>query len=418
MMQTRGFWALFLCAAILLGGTVRGLGSVGGLQASKQKPTPGLEAAKTLSLVTGVAISPLLGVGAVGAYTWWGTPEHDRTRLDWYAQPWFWAPALFLVTIIGLKDIFGAAAPTALKKPFDVAEAVENKVSALVAAGAFLPLIISVFPEAAGGGPEALQHSPFSASFAAIDAGTVGNMLLFPFALAVFVVVFLASNAVNVLILLSPFTTLDTLLKSIRIGLLSILAGGAFANPYIGAALSIVVIVFAYFIAGWSFRLTVMGTVFIWDSLTCRSHRFQPGTESNKMFLARAMDEAPVRTYGALIRGNNGALEFGYRPWMILPKRRFTLPAGAYVVGRGLLYPEIALVENERLQTRLLLSPRYAGHEEALARAYAFGPVRDVGIRKGMKAAWQWLRDLYYGQLAGQPLEPRKTASRGLTVSE
>src|SRR5262249_24195941 len=31
------------------------------------KPTPGVEAAQAISTITGVAISPLLGVGAVGA---------------------------------------------------------------------------------------------------------------------------------------------------------------------------------------------------------------------------------------------------------------------------------------------------------------------------------------------------------------
>src|SRR6266542_4345318 len=42
--------------------------------------TPGVELAQTLSTVTGVAISPLLGVGAVGAWKYYHTlPEKRAT---------------------------------------------------------------------------------------------------------------------------------------------------------------------------------------------------------------------------------------------------------------------------------------------------------------------------------------------------
>ena len=56
-------------------------------------PPPGQQIAQTLSLITGVAISPLMGVGAVGAWQWWEakTPE-QKSRLPWYGHPLFWAP--------------------------------------------------------------------------------------------------------------------------------------------------------------------------------------------------------------------------------------------------------------------------------------------------------------------------------------
>ena len=109
------------------------------------KSTPGLEAAQAISTITGVAISPLLGVGAVGVMKYFKTPPDKRAKLPWYAQPWFWGPALLLVALAFVKDTFGTALPTAAKKPFDVAEAIENKISGLVAAGAFVPLIAMIF---------------------------------------------------------------------------------------------------------------------------------------------------------------------------------------------------------------------------------------------------------------------------------
>ncbi len=59
---------LVLCAAILFAGawTLLAATSSASPASPAGRPTPGVEAAQTLSLITGVAISPLLGVGAVG----------------------------------------------------------------------------------------------------------------------------------------------------------------------------------------------------------------------------------------------------------------------------------------------------------------------------------------------------------------
>src|SRR5512135_2330037 len=74
--------------------------------------TPGTELAHAISEITGVAISPLLGVSAVGAWKYLHaqTPQ-ERDRLPWFAQPWFWIPALLLVTACFLKDTVGITAP-------------------------------------------------------------------------------------------------------------------------------------------------------------------------------------------------------------------------------------------------------------------------------------------------------------------
>ncbi len=348
----------------------------------------GLQAAQTVSMVTGVAISPLMGVGAVGAYKWWKTPAERRASLPWFARPVFWIPALFLVAIVALKDLVGTAAPTALKKPFDAAEVVENKISALVAAGAFIPLIISIFPE--NPGPES---GLAQLGFAAINAGWIGNALLVPFALVAFGMVWLASHAINILILISPFTIVDTGLKTARLFLLSLVTGLSFSNPYVGAAFCVVIIIAAYFLAGWSFRLSAFGTLYVWDLLTFRRRRFQPGAEANWMFTASTLQGAPIRTYGRLRREGPDRLVFEYRPWLFLAKRLFVLPEGNHFVGRGIIYDEIRRKEKEDSTPLFILPPRYHTHEEALARVYNFAGTQDIGLLKGMKAMWAWIKD-------------------------
>jgi hypothetical protein len=393
-MKTKAFWLALpaLCVSLLLAGTPAFAAE--SKPAAQSKPAPGLEAAQTISTVTGVAISPLLGVGAVGAYQYYKAPPAQRARLNWYAHPWFWVPALILVVLIGIKDIAGTALPAALKKPFDVLETIENKISGLIAAGAFIPLIVSIFPDAAPAGDQAWSGA---SGFATINGATIGNALMVPLALCVFVVVWLASHAINILILISPFTLVDTALKAFRLSLLSLVTLTAFTNPYAGAIFSVCIIVVAYFVSGWSLRLTVFGSVYVWDFLTFRRTRFQPAPGANWMFTARKLEQVPIRTYGKLSRDGQGRFCFVYRPWLVLPARTLTLPAGRYAVGRGLFYPELSLLQEDKTRSMLVLPPRFQTHEDALARVYEIGEVRDIGLRKGLSAMWAWMKRLVGG---------------------
>lgn len=365
---------------------------------SSKRPTktPGVEMAQTISMITGVAISPLLGVGAVGAWQWSQaeTPE-QKAKLHWYAQPAFWIPALLLVTLCFIKDTAGTALPTALKKPLDIADTIENKISGLVATGAFVPLAVSIF-ESANPGDGAMLSS---VGFAAIDLTWLYNILIVPVAMIAFFIVFLASNAINILILLSPFTTVDAALKAFRGAVLASVAVTAWANPWVGAVWSLVIIVLAYCVAGWSFRLSHFGLAFVWDFVTGRRKRFTPDKTENKMFLGRKVEGVPARTYGRLKRNENGRLTLRYRPWLILPERTLELPEGTYAVGCGFFYSEILRVQGDEAKTVLLLPPRYLEHESALATIYGLSGTREVGLR----AAWSWLAGMFRGKPAAVP---------------
>jgi hypothetical protein len=354
------------------------------------KPTPGVEAAQAISTITGVAISPLLGVGAVGAVKYFNTPEAARGKLPWFARPWFWAPALLLVLLVCLKDVLGTTAPTILKKPFDVAEVFENKISALIVAGAFVPFVATVFQSISDDGSLAAGMG-----LAAIDGASLLNALAVPLALAAFFVVWMVSHVVNVLILISPFGTVDALLKFARLSLLSTVAVSSLVNPYFGAAVSLVVILVACFLAGGSMRLTVCGNVFAWDWLTLRHARFTVGETADRAFTARRIQKVPVRTCGRVRRDEQGRLVFEYRPWLVLPKRTLVLPEGDFSVGRGLLYPEVLHLKDGVAQRVLTLPPRFRTHEERFAKAYQLAGVQDVGLIKGIKAFWSWLKGIF-----------------------
>jgi len=354
---------------------------------STSAAVPGTELAHAVSEITGAAISPLLGVSAVGAWRYFHarTPQ-QRAHLPWFAQPWFWIPAWVLVTACFLKDTVGIAAPRLLKKPLDVADAIEHKISGLIATGAFVPLVIAVFPPAK---PEAALH-PSTGFLAAIDLSRLGNGLLVPVAMLAFFMVFLASNALNILLLLSPFAVIDAALKGFRFLVLLTVPVTAFVNPWLGAVWALIIIGIAYFIAGWSFRLSHFGLVFIWELVTLRRKRFQPDRSANSVFLARQINKVPVRSYGNLSRVDPSSLLLKYRPWLVLPERTLVLPKGSYAVAKGLFYSQIVKVDGQGLSPALLLPPRYRGHEHELVSIYGLEGVRDAGLR----AAFRWLTDL------------------------
>lgn len=371
----------------LLIALVLGLGALSARAETKPgAPVPGgAEFAHNLSVLTGVAISPLLGTSAYGAVKYWKTPSAQRAKLPWFAQPWFFIPALLLVGVCLLKDTAGTALPTAMKKPLDIAEAVENKVSGIVATGAFVPFLMLMSKDLAGG-PEAMLSSMGVAT-----AGFSGllHYLMVPISMIAFFIVFLASNAINVLIILSPFTTVDAALKGVRLAVLGTVTASAWANPWIGAAWALIIIMISYLIAGWSFRLSHFGFVFVWDFFTLRRKRFTPDAKENKMFLGRKIDKVPARTYGRLARNDAGRLVLTYRPWLVLPARTLMLPEGKYAVGKGAFFTEILQLADDDEKTALVLPPRYRGDEEKLAGIYGLDGVRDIGLR----AVWVWLRE-------------------------
>ena len=360
--------------------------------------------AATLAAVTGVAISPLLGTAALGVWQNWQaeTPE-QKADLPWYAQWGFILPALAIVGVVAAKDSLGTVLPPGTKKPLDVLETIENKVSGLVAAGAVVPFTMSslskmiVASAPAGGGDILLQTGTATVAVGAIDWSWLLNILTVPLGIAVFAVVWLASHAINALILLSPWGAIDAVLKGARTALLGVIPLVATLNPWMSLLLSLVLILIAYLVAGWAFRLTIFGAIFSWDFFTLRKHRYQVSeTGDNALFSSNTLVKqgVPMRTYGRLrAEPQNGKLVFRYRPWLVLPEKTVEVQLDAAVVGKGLFLSTIRSGE----KTAFVLPPRYRDHEELVAKLYGIeGGVQDAGLMK----AWSALRELFGGGAA------------------
>jgi len=368
---------------------------------------PGVLLAEGITQITGVAISPLLGVSCVGAWTYWQTPVEQRVHLAWYCHPYAWGFGFSLLAMCFAKDLFGTVAPPLVKKPLDVAELFEDKISALIATAGFVPLLASEILRAGGSGespaPEAALSFSSEGILAAVPlAGISGaSIMLMPVMIMLFLVVWLASHTINVLIVLSPFGVLDSALKLTKVGLMGLVAASALLSPWIGLVVCIPVLIAAILIAPWAYRLSIFGSWFGFDLirfLKLEKRAAEP-VESLRSFSSRGFPGRPARTCGHISKTSDGVMVFRSRKMGLIPTSPIPLPSDRLVLVRGLWCPLLVReARDERGKTKtvplFMLSPRYRSREDEVAAAFGIVEQRDGTVVAGFKAAKQWLREI------------------------
>lgn len=343
---------------------------------------PGVAMAQGITEITGVAISPLLGVSAVGSWQYFKAPAELRDDLPWYCQPWAWGTGFAMLALVVLKDTLGAAAPGILKKPFDMAELFENKASALVASAAFVPLVAREMSH----GLEKVE----------VPAGMLGHEMIgaidpswfmVPMSVIAFAVVWVCSHAINVLIILSPFSTVDTLLKIGRVGMLMMIGLAYWIAPWLGAAFCVVIILIATWLAPSALRLMIFGSRFAGDVLLPWRAKKTATPERPHVFTLGSIGGLPSRTGGRLVSTDDGGVEFRYRRFCVMPESVVRLPDGERHIGKGLISPAVFSGEEKQL----LMLPRYRGREEAVVEILNFKEAREHPFSRGWAAAKAWI---------------------------
>lgn len=356
----------------------------------KDEYLPGVALSQGVTEITGVAVSPLLGVSGVGAWRYWNTSAEQRNALPWYAQPWAWGTGFAVLLVCFLKDSLGTAVPGLLKKPLDMVELFENKLSALVASGAFVPLVareMSMHLQAERG-IEVPTASLVAPGFALIDA----SWFMIPASVLAFLVVWVCCHAVNVLIILSPSSWLDALLKLARTGLLVLLGLLYLIAPWLAALLCLALIAVAVWLAPAALRFMIFGTRYAADILMPWRGRRRATPEEPHVFALGRMGGLPPRTGGRLVRLGDGGLAFRHRRACVLHQRVFRLPEGTLHVEKGMFAPALVHQAGRDGESKLLLFlPRYRGKEEAIVRSLKLQGVRDHAVARGFAALKGWL---------------------------
>lgn len=363
---------------------------------AKTEYLPGVALSQGITEITGVAISPLLGLSSVGAWRYWKTPASARGGLPWYAQPWAWGTGFALLALCFLKDSLGTTVPGLLKKPFDMIELFENKASALVASGAFVPLVAQ----------EMARHLEAERTIALPPAWIGGQGLavidsawvMVPAAVVAFLVVWVCSHAINVLIVLSPFSLLDACLKLARVGLLALVGVVYLIAPWLAAVLCLGIIAVAAWLTPAALRLAIFGARYAGDVLLPWRGRKRATPEQPHAFTLGRVAGLPARTGGRLVLLEDGTMVFRYRRWCVLDEKSIPLPDGRKQVEKGLLSPSLILGGGEPGAKKLLLFlPRYRGHEECMAGHLKLHAVREHAVARGFAAVKEWVGGLLKG---------------------
>lgn len=110
---------------------------------SKTQRIPGADMAVGISLISGMAVSPLLTTSLLSTWKWKKTD--DTESLPWFCHGWYLILSWLILAMCFTKDLFGPILPATAKKPFDMAELFEDKISAFVTALGGHPLAESRF---------------------------------------------------------------------------------------------------------------------------------------------------------------------------------------------------------------------------------------------------------------------------------
>ncbi len=368
---------------------------------------PGVSLATGMSEITGVAISPLLGVSAVGVWTYFRTAPEIRESLPWYCQPLAWGIGLFILTLCFFKDTLGSMLPPFFKKPLDLIELFENKASALVASAAFVPLVANqIMVHLAATETPAVATSALATDALVAQVPTVAavsmslHWLLLPICLVGFFLVWIVSHAINILILLSPFGLLDTILKAARLSLLSLLAIAYAINPVLAAVLSGIVIVVAAFLAPSAFRLAVFGTFMGTDYLRSLFWKKEAPDQVRGFLAKRGGKLLKARAFGSLRQSEDGGILFESRFCFFGPTRLLRLPdAGSISIVNGMLFPSLVLVNPDtgRQQRLIYLLPCHRHRIYDVSEHLSLGEVSETALSRGIGAMRIWLKDALRG---------------------
>ncbi|MCF6238943.1 MAG: hypothetical protein L3J79_09060, partial [Candidatus Marinimicrobia bacterium] len=210
-----------------------------------------------VSRATGLAISPILGISVLGAYTYYTTPADERDTIPWHAKPPFWVPLLVVLTGIILKDSSKITLPKIIVMPLDAIETLlEKNVSAVLG-------LLVILSSITGKGFEQMQLAGYStplsfpasayaaesvSNAAAASSGVFELSILSFLVTAVFVLVWVVSQSFNFLIFLSPSSWLALVLTGCKNCLIALLLGASLINPYLGLFVSGIIILASLFL--------------------------------------------------------------------------------------------------------------------------------------------------------------------------
>jgi len=364
--------------------------------ALSERVTQGERIMTATAQLTGTAINPLFGVTALGMYHYYKTPEGERDQLPIYDQPYVWGVLLLIMLLMFFNSTICETMPF-LKIPLNALGDMVNKGGAAVV----LPIVLYDFAQAfaeptavaLASASELLFPSAYAADGSAVVMGSIsggwlilGGLVSLVVGAFAYAVVWVVWNVIDVTILVLPIPFLDAILKSIRLAAVGFVFGAAALSPWLGLLVSLFMILVCWYLAGWAFRLSVMGFVFATDFLFWRKSGGVDATSGVPAFITATAGKQwklPARLYGRIQRKPDGTLFFVWRSWLVGPLRKRELGQSKnFQGGSTLLYPVV--LDNTGTISLFRLPPRYRNDLQVITFALGLNGWRDVSIVRSM----------------------------------
>ncbi|GGC98426.1 hypothetical protein [Aquisalinus flavus] len=195
------------------------------------------------------------------------------------------------------------------------------------------------------------------------------NFLLAAGGLFATLVMWVSAGFIGGLVMLAPIPLFDSLLRSVRGGLIIGLMALAVLAPVIALIAGLVVFAFALWLFPWAFRLMSFGVMNAADFLPFRLGAGNGARRWDRAFSGQGLRELPRRTAGRLVAdAQSGALVFSYSPFFILPRRAVRIDDKAVLtLVEGILMPSLRLGFSGTGPAAFLLPARYRKRGSELA---------------------------------------------------
>ncbi len=211
-------------------------------------------------------------------------------------------------------------------------------------------------------------------------------------AIMIFIVVWVLSQAFNVLILLCPFSLGDAMLSAAKNALVVLIIG--LSGTYAGAFLSALVIALAVYLFPKTLRLVVFGTIMSHDLVFYKLLRSKGGAlraDGVSCFSSCYLGSIPPLTYGKLLL-DNGVLQFSHRSFLFFTRKTINTgiaPADCEVL-RGILSPVLVVQEDGGQVQLFRVRPKFYRDTQQVAELLGVKWIDEAVISKRFSGAVQW----------------------------
>lgn len=361
-------------------------------QDSTETMVESMALSEALTRITGTAIYPVFGLAFLGLW------DHLEGAHSWYATPWLYVPLFFLMFLDFLKNTVGLALGP-LKKGADVALQGLDFINAHlglfmsvgIAANSFQPVVQdttvavlnTLIPVASASTDIHVEYTIGSILLMGI-AGLLGGLIYF--------VIWVTMQTFSLLILLSPFNSLDSLLRTLQVSAISVLTISFLIFPPLAVVVASCYILIAALLFRTCWSYLQFATRLLWALIFKRGTGTVDLAVGIECFADDISDTCPERTVGLLTVVDNTLV---FERHSLLGKDiHHPIECDRMWIQKGTLYPTLEGKDGDRTITLAIFSPIYQTKETELATVLQC-TVEPSTLLKGFSKSLEYIKSQY-----------------------